>query len=127
MESDDLKSSPPPDDAALETWLRANAALPPLADDGFAQRVLVTLPPARRRSRRGLIAVVALGAGVMALGAGIILVKHEPSALLAFNTDLVDAVNQLLTPAGSGAVALTLASLWYAFRDRWHPAWSKRF
>jgi len=126
MESDDLKSSPAPDDT-FETLLRANASLPPLADDGFSRRVLATLPPARRRSRRGLIATLALGASVLAVFTTVILIKPESSALLVFNRDLVDAVNQLLSPAGSGAVALTVGSLWYAFRGRWRPAWSKRF
>ena len=51
MEPHDLKSTPP-DDAALETWLRANAALPPLPDHGFSRQVLAALPPPTRRAAR---------------------------------------------------------------------------
>jgi hypothetical protein len=127
MESNDLKSSPAPDDAAFETWLRTNAALSPLADEGFSRRVLVALPPARRRTpRRALVALAAIG-GVIALVAAVVAIGREPAGLLAFNNNLVDAVNQLLSPAGSGALALTIGSLWYAFRDRWRPVWLKRF
>lgn len=50
MEPDDLNSLSP-DDAKLEAWLRANASLPRLPDDGFSCRVLAALPPVSRKAR----------------------------------------------------------------------------
>ncbi len=66
MEPERLDPAPRPDAAALEAWLRANAAQPPLPDDGFSQRVLAALPPPRaswitRDQQRTLVFVV-LGA-----------------------------------------------------------------
>jgi ferric-dicitrate binding protein FerR (iron transport regulator) len=125
MEPNDLKSLP---DDAFETLLRANAALPPLADAGFSQRLLATLPaPSRRRSRRGWAAALGLAGGIAAMLAGGALGGGAAPGLPGFNAELVDAVNQLLTPAGTGALLLTAGSLWFAFRERWRPGWSKRF
>jgi len=126
MESNELNSLPPPDDA-FEKLLRANAVMPPLDDDGFSRRVIAALPPARRPAPQVWLAAAGLAAGLVTVLAGIALAQPAPSALVAFNTELVDAVDQLLTPAGTGALAITVGSLWFAFRDRWHPAWTKRF
>lgn len=43
MEPADL-NRPAPDDAQLDAWLNANAAIAPLPDHGFSQRVLRALP-----------------------------------------------------------------------------------
>ncbi len=49
MEPTNLKSLPPDDDR-LEVWLRDEAALAPLPDDGFSARVVAALPVANTRS-----------------------------------------------------------------------------
>jgi len=114
MESPDLKS-PPPDDAALETWLRANSSLPPLPDGGFSRRVLATLPrPARRhQARRSWLCL----AGVM-LGGAIALAGVLGSGDAAADDLFVSLNHPLATPPALNALALALCSVWYAFRHR---------
>lgn len=116
MESPDLKSTPP-DDAALEAWLRAHSALPPLPDAGFSHRVLATLPrphPApRHHARRSWLCLAAVAAGgALALG-GVLGSAH------AVTDDLFVSLNSpLATPPALIAFAVTACSLWFAFRDR---------
>jgi hypothetical protein len=129
MAFDDLKPSSAPDGDALDRWLRTHAPLAPLPDDNFSAGVLANLPPPARRpgARRAwfCIAGLAVGAGIALAGAGF--TASGSVTLSAFNAQLVGAIEQLLTPAASGGLALTMASLWYAFRDRWRPAWTKWF
>jgi len=114
MESPNLKPTPP-DDAALEAWLRANSSLPPLPDGGFSQRVLATLPrPSHRREARHswlcLVGVVLGGALALAgvLGSG-----------SAVADELFVSLNSpLATPPAVIAFAVAAGSLWFAFRDR---------
>ena len=63
MEPSDLKS-PPPDDTCLETWLRTEATLTPLPDDGFSARVVAALPaPAPRPRQRAWLCVASAAIG----------------------------------------------------------------
>jgi len=113
MEPTDLKPTPP-DDAALEAWLRGNSNLLPLPDGGFSTRVLATLPrrSCRRMSRSWLcLAGLVLGsalalAGVMASGHTV-----TDDLFVSFN-------NPLAAPPALVALVVALSSMWYAFRDR---------
>jgi hypothetical protein len=113
MEPTDLKPTPP-DDAALEAWLRTNRSLPPLPDAGFSNRVLTALPRSfQRRVQRsvGCIAAVILGsalalAGVLGAGHGV-------------TDDLfVSLNNPLAAPPALVAFVVAAGSVWFAFRHR---------
>ncbi len=116
MEPADLNPTPP-DDPALEAWLRSGTALPPLPDHGFSHRVLAALPPppAPVSSRVWACAVGAgAGLGVVALA----MVKGDIllPALSAPNPLAEDLAHTVATPL---ALALAVLSLWFAFRHRW--------
>ncbi|MBI2518495.1 MAG: hypothetical protein HYV95_16570 [Opitutae bacterium] len=110
MEPDDLKSAPP-DDPALDAWLRANASLPPLPDDGFSQRVLTALPSAPRSARRLWLCA----AGALA-GTGVASFKLlQAGGLPALAQSLHAAAGQLATPTVGLALGVSLISLAYVF------------
>ena len=117
MEPTDLKPTPP-DDAALDAWLRTNASLPALADNGFSRNVLCALPrPAQPRiSRRWFVL------GGMASGIAVAVIGTLTSGLLgelpSIDTALTQMVNQMFTLPALTALGLAVLSLWYAFRDR---------
>ena len=118
MESNDLKPTPP-DDEAFEVWLRTNAALPPLPDDHFSAGVLAALrPPARRRVSRARFVALGLVAGVVVAIAGAMTSGRLPTDLPVLDAELADAFNRLLSLPAAGALVLTALSLGYAFRDR---------
>lgn len=110
MEPNDLKPTPP-DEAALEAWLRTSAALPPLPDDGFSRRVLAALPPAPRSSRRILFCLAGAFVGAVVAAFPFFHVSDLP----ALNATLLHTLEQLAQPAVGIALGLTLASLGYVF------------
>lgn len=117
MEPNDLKSSPPPDDAPLETWLRANTALPPLPDAGFSQRVLTALPAQPRRA--GIsprLFVIGLGA---VAGMGFVAFKLLAGAPVELNLPAPEmetaALAQLADPKLHAALGVTVVTLAFAF------------
>ena len=114
MEPSDLKPTPP-DDAAFEAWLRANAALPPLPAAEFSAQVLATVPP--RRISRGLFVTLGLVAGVAIAVTGAA-VSGDAASLPVLDAKLTEALTGLLSLPVAGALALTALSLGYAFRDR---------
>jgi hypothetical protein len=122
MEPTDLKPILP-DDAALEAWLRANSALPPLADSGFSKRVLATLPRTSRwRMSRSWFCLGGLALGSMLALAGVIASGHTVTddLFVSFN-------NPLAAPPALVALVVALSSSWYAYRDhvrvRLLPRW----
>lgn len=127
MESNDLKSPPPPDDAHLEAWLRAHASRPALPDDGFSQRVLHALPAPVRQpawsSRRIAIAagaVAGLGTAVFGFLTGTVTGIPLPAA----QPDWTQLLTQLADPKLHTALGVTLVTLGFAFRRqlrRWAP------
>lgn len=117
MEPNDLKSTPP-DDAQLETWLRTNATLPPLPDDGFSQRVLTALPAPVRRSRVSprLLAIF-VGA---AAGTGVATFKFFTGTPIDFSLpplgpETTDAFAQLADPKLNVALGVTVVTLVFVF------------
>jgi hypothetical protein len=122
MEPTNLKPTPP-DDAALEAWLRANAALPVLPDDGFSRRVLTALPETvqRAHAKRQL---VCLGGALMGSAVAWLGMQHPgspPPDLTTLDTALTEAFTQLANPAVGWALALAAASLLFAFRRELRP------
>lgn len=119
MEPNDLKS-PAPDDAQLEAWLRPSAALPPLPDDGFTQRVLAVLPPPARRQSTHRMWFCAGGAlvGIIVAALGALRSDRLSDSLPALEDTIMAALAQLSVPACGLALGITLLSLWFAFRDR---------
>ncbi len=117
MEPNDLKSTPP-DDAQLETWLRAQTALPVLPDDGFSHRVLTVLPaPQRRAVISPRMLAITLGA---VAGIGFAAVKFATGATVEFNLpplgpEATDALAQLTDPKLHTALGVTVATLAYVF------------
>lgn len=122
MEPNDLNSTPL-DDAALETWLRTNAVLPPLPDDQFTAGVLGAVRP--RRISRGLFLALGLGVGVAVAVSGAVASGNFPTTLPTLDAELTQAFNLLLSLPVAGALVLTMVSLGYAFRDRLRllPRW----
>lgn len=119
MEPTDLNPTPP-DDAQLEAWLRASAALPPLSDNGFTPRALSALPPpARQQSAQrmwfclggALVGIIVAAFGAMSSGS-------QPAKLPALEENILAAFAQLNVPAFGLALGITAVSLWFAFRDR---------
>lgn len=112
MESSDLKSDSP-DDAQLETWLRANASLAPLPDDDFSGRVLAALPPPARRRAPGRAIACAVGAVV---GVVFALLQHQQGANpMGVDAALSVSFEQLTRPEVSVALGVTVAALLYVF------------
>lgn len=112
MESNDLKSTPP-DDAQLENWLRTNAALPPLPDDGFSHRVLTALPTPQRS--RVSLRLLVIGIGAVA-GLGFAAVKFATGApvefvLPAVGPEFAGTLAQLTDPKLHVALGVTLVTL----------------
>lgn len=110
MEPNDLKS-PPPDDAALEAWLRGSASLPPLPDHGFSGRVLAALPAPKRSMQRAwfCLAGAFVGTGVAAFQ------LLQGGSLPALDAALLDSLEQLSQPATGIALGVTFVSLGYVF------------
>lgn len=108
---------PPPnnDDTLLEARLRRD--LPPLPDEGFANRVLAALPPPvrQRRPRSRLVFVLAgaLAGTAWALAAG---AGRPGPDLDATATALTHALTPLADPMLLLALAVAGLSLVYAFR-----------
>ncbi len=118
MEPNDLKSSPSPDDAPLEAWLRTHAALPPLPDAGFAQRVLTALPaPPRRAGNAPRLIVIGLGAmaglafAAWPFLAGASIELHLP----ALDPETATALAQLTDPKLHAALGVTVLTLAFVF------------
>ncbi|AOS46452.1 hypothetical protein Verru16b_03558 [Lacunisphaera limnophila] len=116
MEPHDL-NSPPSDDAALETWLRTGAALPPLPDAGFSGRVLTALPRTQKSRLSPRLLAIAIGA---AAGAGLAAFKALTSASGDFvpptiASDLSAAFAQLADPRLHVALGVTVITLVLAF------------
>jgi hypothetical protein len=115
MEPNDLKPTPP-DDASLDTWLRAHAALPTLPDDGFSHRVLTALPARRSHTSPRLLAI-ALGA---VLGIGFAAAKFATGApvdfsLPALGPEATDALAHLTDPKLHAALGVTVVTLAFVF------------
>lgn len=117
MESDDLKFPASADDTALDTWLRAQAALPPLADQRFTQRVMSALPPPRHRPMRAVLCGAGFTLGAVVALAGVLEASGGHADLVTIDSTLVHAVDALLAPGGIALGALVL-SLGFAFRDQ---------
>jgi hypothetical protein len=116
MESPDLKPTPP-DDPALEAWLRSGTALPPLRDDGFSQRVIAALPPPRTQvSQRLWVCTTGAIAGLAVATVAIVRAGADPLTLPAFDSASSDLSVTLALPL---AFVLAAVSLGYAFRHRW--------
>lgn len=117
MEPDHLKSTPP-DDAQLDTWLRANTTLPALPDDGFSQRVLTALPAPQRPtgvSPRMLI----IGMGAVA-GVGFVAFKLLTAAPVEFilpapDPETAAVLSQLTDPKLHTVLGVTVITLAFVF------------
>ena len=116
MESNDLKSPTPPDDARFDTWLRSHAALPPLPDAGFSQRVLTALPaPQRRTGVSPRLLTIGLGA---VAGLGFAAIKFGTGTSVDFNLpapEAAAALTQLADPKLHVALGVTVISLAVVF------------
>jgi hypothetical protein len=113
MEPNDLKYTPP-DDEALEAWLRTHASLPTLPDNGFSHRVLTALPTPARSSRLSprLLAIL-LGAVV---GTGLAVFKLLTVAPVEFTVspmapEAINALAQLADPKLHMALGVTIITL----------------
>jgi hypothetical protein len=114
MEPSDLKSSSP-DDAQLESWLRTNASLPALPDDGFSGRVLAALPPPARHRAPGRAIACVIGA---VLGAAVAFVQYRQGGSLPdVDAPVLASLEQLSRPEISLAVGVTACALLYVFRE----------
>ncbi len=122
MEPNDLKSTPP-DDAALETWLRANAALPPLPDHGFSRQVLAALPPPTRRAARTrrLATLIGALAGIALAAYKIHSATADGFNLPSFTPEATATFTQLSDPKMFAAIVVTALSLLYAFWSEIRP------
>src|SRR3954463_12813111 len=94
MEPSDLKSIPP-DDAALEAWLHANAALPPLPAGRFVPNVLAAVRPKRISRRLCLALGLVVGVGVAIVGAATS--GNFPTSLPVLDAELTEAFDRLLS------------------------------
>ena len=116
MEPNDLKSPTPPDDARFDTWLRSHAALPPLSDAGFSQRVLTALPaPQRRTGVSPRLLTIGLGA---VAGLGFAAIKFGTGTSVDFNLpapEAAAALTQLADPKLNVALGVTVLSLAFVF------------
>jgi hypothetical protein len=126
MEPIDLKPTPP-DDAQLEAWLHASAALPSLPDDGFTSRVLSALPPPARQqnTQREWFCVGGALIGTVVATFGALSSGNLSADLPALQDTILATVAQLSVPAIGLALGITLGSLWFAFRGRLRvlPRW----
>lgn len=113
MEPTNLNSTPPDDDA-LEAWLRANSSLPPLPDDGFSRRVLGALPRAfQRRVQRSVSCMAAV-----ILGSALALLGVVASGRAVTDDLFVSLDNPLAAPPALVALVVAAGSVWFAFRRR---------
>ncbi len=107
----------PQDDSPLDDWLRANAALPPLPDDGFSHRVISALPAPRRTrpSHRGLAVTVGALVGVL-VAAYPLMPRDARAPQLSGVADALQHALEVLSAPGAGiAFGVTLVSLLLAF------------
>lgn len=116
MEPDDLKSSPP-DEAALETWLRTSATLPALPDNGFSTRVLTALPPAKqtRFPARLLACFAGAFAGMIVAAWPLLAADNRLENMASLEFELRRALELMSTPAMGLAIGVTVCSLLYVF------------
>ena len=120
MESPNLNQRRPEDDD-LDVQLRTHFFAPPLADDGFSQRVLTALPAPQQKSlqfKRRLVCAVGSAAGVAAAAIGFIKSEDFEPALTALDHTLTLAFGQLVTGPVVLALGLAILSLAFAFRDQ---------
>jgi hypothetical protein len=119
MEPNSL-NSPPPDDAQLEAWLRNNASLAPLPDDGFTSRVLATLPApvARQSVQRAWFCIAGALVGLVVAALKIASAPDFALIVPAISPDAARGLEQLADPRLLVAVAVTAASLAFALRPR---------
>jgi len=121
MEPSNL-NDPLPEEDELDALLRAHASPPPLADDGFSQRVLAALPANERftlRFKRQVVCATGLAAGTVAAAAGLIRSENLNYALGSLDNSLTQALNQLVNAPMGLALGLALLSLAFAFRSQW--------
>ena len=112
MESPNLNSTPP-DDVALEVWLRSNQHLAALPDDGFTHRVVTALPrPNQSHVNRWWFSLAGLVTGGSIAVAGLI-----SSNVLMDEAWLTTFEKALSSPTLLGALAITVCSLTYAFSN----------
>lgn len=119
MEPNDL-NSPSSDDPQLEAWLRASAALPPLPDNGFTSRVVATLPvtTAQRSTQRMWFCVAGALVGLAVAALKIFTAPDLAISVPTITPDAARAMEQLADPKLLVAVAVTAASLAFAFRPK---------
>jgi anti-sigma factor RsiW len=126
MEPTDLKPIPP-DDAELEAWLRASAALPSVPDHGFTQRVLTALPAraARRSAQRSWFCAGGALVGIVVAILGALSSGSLPASLPALEETMLGPLARLSVADFGLALGVTLLSLSFAFRDRLRllPRW----
>jgi hypothetical protein len=109
---------PPSDDDQIEAWLRSNAALPAIPDDGFSAQVMTALPPRSTPPSKATRQWFCTG-GALA-GIGVALAEMAGSAdlppnLATLEHELHRTLAQLATPAAGVAVVVTAASLLFVF------------
>jgi hypothetical protein len=114
MESPDLK---PGGDEALETWLRHEAALPPLDDAGFSARVLAVLPPppSQRNRQRTWICLAGAAMGLAVTAWPVLAAGNPLDRLPSLDEALLLALTQLADPAVGLALLTAGATLLYVF------------
>lgn len=128
MEPSDL-NPPPPDDAALETWLHTHAVEQPLPDDGFSHRVLAALPPriivtsTASARRRWLCAAAATIGLLIALGQTRLAWSDESERLSQVGASLVNTFGRIADPSLALALALMLGSLAYVYHRELRTRW----
>jgi hypothetical protein len=123
-------------DAELEAWLKANARVAPLADDGFSDRVLAALPSANE-SRHGAGSpfpdrrlILCSAGGILGLATVALLAGPASGAdtgshpfLQTIGLSLMAFCEHLDDPIVEGALLVTFVSLgviyWSAVRNWW--------
>jgi hypothetical protein len=116
----------PNDDARLEAMLRT--AAPPLADRGFAARVLAALPPSEAEPTPISWRRIGFGAAGAVAGCGFMLWRGVSwpdlqSQLGQFEAVLANAGPRLADPMLVTALVVTGASLVFAFRAEVRERW----
>lgn len=115
MEPINLNQSPP-DDIPLEQWLRSQATIEPLADNGFSLRVLRQLPPPEHSSptRKLVLLGGGLVGGYLAWQQGFSVGELSATGVSLASVS-IPALDQLLQPPVLLALALTGLSLVFVY------------